>query len=128
MISFDKLRRLGPWLLGLFVIAHLAGVVPLLGTHVQHVFIGGHFAATQSTAIDHHNRHGAGAGHHHNTDTDRLDQCCAVHLLLTAVVPIESAANRNDSLGAPIPLLALSELVGTDATRLDRPPKLPLPV
>jgi hypothetical protein len=128
MVSFNKLRRLGPWLLGLFVIAHLTGVVPLLGTHMQHVLIGEHFAGAHATAIDGHDRHGGSAGHHHNTDTDRPDQCCAVHLLLTAVVPIESAANRSDTLGAPIPRRALSQLAGTDATRLDRPPKLRLPI
>jgi len=36
MMSLHALRRLGPWLLGLFVAAQIAGVVPLISIHIQH--------------------------------------------------------------------------------------------
>jgi hypothetical protein len=32
------MRRFGPWLLGLFLLAQLAGVVPVMFDHAVHVF------------------------------------------------------------------------------------------
>jgi hypothetical protein len=38
LTSLQIMRRFGPWLLGLFLIAQLAGVVPVMFDHAVHVF------------------------------------------------------------------------------------------
>ena len=37
-LASSTMRRFGPWLLGLFLIAQLAGIVPVMFDHAVHVF------------------------------------------------------------------------------------------
>ena len=94
MIRQAALRRLGPWLIGLFIIAQISGVVRLLGEHTAHVaeceLILSN--ATATVNIPH--------GHHHYGDADGAIQ----HHEL------------QDLNGAPTSLIAGCELAFTHFT------------
>jgi hypothetical protein len=132
MGSLRTLQRFQPWVLVIFLFAQLAAVVPLLGTHLQHVLTGGHHLATSPvSSADAHQAHHlhshTGAPHHGRAATEADDQCCAVHLL-TGIMPSASPASRNKMLAASVAWSAFGPLLGTDRSPLDRPPKLPLSV
>ena len=57
MFRQAALRHLGPWLIGLFIIAQICGVVQLLGEHTAHV--------TESQLIDATVTGNTSHGHHH---------------------------------------------------------------
>jgi hypothetical protein len=132
MFSLARLRCLGPMLLGLFVLAQVAAIAPLISTHIQHAI-----ETEQDTAADlresggvnhvhhHHLRHDSGQ-HEHSTN-DPNDQCCTLHHHLAGVMPTASGASGSSS---PVPIIALPpcSLVGIDPSKLERPPKLPLSV
>ena len=127
---FNNLQRWAPWALGLFLFAQLAGVIPLLGAHAQHILTDEHeivsqavLTATTRQVNFHHNDNNGQHRDHKSTEAD--DQCCTVHLL-AAVVPMGSSANRHEIASACPNLRALVQLDGTDSIPLDRPPKLPL--
>jgi hypothetical protein len=59
MIRVAAQRRLGPWLVGLFFIAQIFGVVPLMSGHTTHVaesqlVLSEHTAGTESIPEGHH--------------------------------------------------------------------------
>jgi ABC-type nickel/cobalt efflux system permease component RcnA len=132
MLSLARLRCLGPVLLGLFVLAQVTAMVPLLSTHIQHAL-----ETEQDIAADlresgginhihhHHLRHDR-AQHKHSTN-DPNDQCCTLHHHLAGVMPIASGANVSSST-ITIVVLPPRSLVGIDPSKLERPPKLPLSV
>jgi hypothetical protein len=118
MIRQAALRRLGPWLIGLFFIAQICGVAQLLSEHTAHVtesqLILSKVAVTGDTSHSHH--------HHHYGDADGAVQ----HHEL------------QDLNGAPAYLIASCELAFTHDTitayvsdaltesnpvRLEHPPK-----
>ena len=118
MISLHIKRRFGRWLLGLFLIAQLAGVAPLVAVHLQHIS-----AAEQDLADDagagvaqHVHRHHVhkGGSHHDHGATDPNDQCCTVHHHLAGVLPFATIASANE-----IPMAAI-----VARRRLDRGVKL----
>ena len=112
-------RRLGPWLVGLFLAAQVFGIVPLMSEHTAHV------AETQLTL----SRDSSGAesvpqGHHHRGDADGFFQhhelqdlsgafaCFAVPCQITFVhVAITALAPKAPAQAIPI--------------LLERPPKPP---
>ena len=105
-------------LVGLFALAQVAGVLPLMYQHTLNVY-------ETVPVASHHHIHVAttapDADHHHGI-LDFHDQCCALHTLagplprVADVVLIDSLSERM----APAPLVALTD---TDPSRLDRPPK-----
>ena len=118
MIRQAALRRSAPWLMGLFLIAQICGVAPLLGEHTAHVTESqltlSEVAVTGDASHDHH--------HHHDGDADGAIQ----HHEL------------QDLNGAPVYLIAGCELAFTHDTMtgyvsdaltegnpvlLERPPK-----
>jgi hypothetical protein len=129
MISLHIKRRFGRWLLGLFLIAQLAGVAPLVAVHLQHIS-----AAEQDLADDagagvaehaHHHHVHKGGGHHDHGATDPNDQCCTMHHHLAGVLPFATGANANEVPMAAILALSPRALVPADPGLLERPPKLP---
>lgn len=64
MIRQAAWRRLGTWLAGMFFIAQVCGVVPLLGEHTAHVTESQLILANAPVAG------GASHGHHHDGDAD----------------------------------------------------------
>ena len=74
MTSLAALRRFGPWLLALFLVAQIVGVAPLLTAHTVHV------AGSQATLPD-EGGNGAGADHteHRHGDSDSGPQHHALH-------------------------------------------------
>jgi hypothetical protein len=132
VFSVARLRCLGPVLLGFFVLAQVAAIVPLIRTHIQHAL-----ETEQIIAADlresgwvnhvhhHHLRHDSGQ-HEHSTD-DANDQCCTLHHHLAGVMPMARGASGG---GSAVPIVALPPraLVGIDPSKLERPPKLRLSV
>jgi hypothetical protein len=64
MIPQAARRRLGPWLIGLFLIAQTCGVVQLLSQHTAHV------AETHAALADRTDAGNASHAHHHRGDAD----------------------------------------------------------
>src|SRR5262249_61091899 len=86
------IRGVVPWLIGLFMVAQLAGVVPS-----EYV----HLTSGLAHAAAHQHDHGTpGHTHHHDGtkhDGTIADECCALHLL-PGVVPLVSVAILSDPI------------------------------
>lgn len=113
-------RCLRRWLLGLFVVAQVAGIVPLIYDHTLNVFetapVAGHVhvhPANNSAAPD--------ADHHHGR-IDLHDQCCALH---TLTGPLPYAVDLAPGYLTGEQIVAAVAYAPADRTRgrLDRPPK-----
>jgi hypothetical protein len=132
MFSLAQLRRVGPLLLGLFMMAQAAGIMPLIGTHIQHALENDQDIAAdlgesgKLNHVHHHHAHRDGGPHEHGTN-DANDQCCTLHHHLAGVIPIASSAKQR-GLTVPIAAVPLHPLVGADPSTLERPPKLPLSI
>jgi hypothetical protein len=132
MISWHARRRLGRWLLGLFLIAQLAGVVPLVAVHLEHAIASEQDAAADSgdvgdpahavIHVHHHHVHHGGGPHDHGA-SDPNDQCCTLHHHLTGVLPAAAPARAADLVVAAIVALPPAPLVPADPGLLERPPK-----
>lgn len=132
MFSLARLRCLGPALLGLFVLAQAAGIVPLISAHIQHAL-----KTEQDIAADlresgevhhvHHHHLRDNSGQHEHSTSDPGDQCCTLHHHLAGLVPIAGGASGNCST-VPIVALVPRSLVGIDPSKLERPPKLRLSI
>jgi hypothetical protein len=132
VFSLAQLRCFGPLLLALFVLAQVAGVVPLISTHIQHVLETEQDIAadlSQSSSLDHVRHHHArhDNGPHEHGANDPNDQCCTLHHHLAGVIPIASLAGQRD-LTLSIIVAPRRSLAGIDPCTLERPPKLPLAV
>jgi len=132
MLSSIDIRRFGPWLLGLFLLAQAAGVMPLIGIHIQHAFENEQDIAadlSQSGKITHvhyhHSRHDG--GQHEHSSADPYDQCCTLHNHLAGVVSIASTLTQRGFTASRVEARPRS-LVGTDPGALERPPKLRLSI
>jgi hypothetical protein len=128
MISLNIKRCFGRWLLGLFLIAQLAGIAPLVAVNLQHIS-----AAEQDLADDaasdlvqhaHHHHLHQGSGHHDHSAADPNDQCCTVHHHLAGVLPFSAGGDTNDVPLASIVLQPPRTLAASDPSLLERPPKL----
>ncbi len=120
-------RHLRTFLLGLFVFAQIAAVMPTMCEHVLDVY-GANSVATHSVAAHHHGHAGPASGdadHHHGL-ADFQDQCCVFHFL-AASLPRATSVVPATAAGVPMALPESAALSGGSGTRLDRPPKsLPL--
>ena len=115
-------RRLGSWFVGVFLLAQLAGVVPLMSAHAQHTL-----AASSLATGDGVQAHGAipwNEPHHHGT-ADLSDECCALHGHLIAVVPNMWSAERGGFMKGREVAQPVNSLAGIEPTLADPPPKTP---
>jgi hypothetical protein len=128
MISLATIRRFGSWLLGLFLTAQVAGVLPLATAHIQHALESQRTIADElatSGIVDHsHEQH----GHHRHGAPDVNDQCCTMHRHLAGVLPLAGGMDRSSPLTAPIVPLPQHSLATADPGLPERPPKLLLSV
>jgi hypothetical protein len=133
MISVRARRWFGRWLLGLFLIAQLAGVVPLVTVHLEHAIASEQDAAADSddagiparaTSHAHHHHVHHGSGPHDHGASDPNDQCCTLHHHLAGVLPGLAPARVADLVVAAIVSLPPAPLVPADPGLLERPPKL----
>lgn len=118
MISMATMRRLGAWLAGLFLIAQIFGVVPLLSEHSTHeiesaLVLSNKNAGIGSIPQGHHHQHGDADGfiqHHELQDLSGAFTClasqCDVDFVQVAITPFVPDA-----------------LAEADPTFLERPPK-----
>jgi hypothetical protein len=112
------MRRFGPWLLGLFLIAQVAGVVPVMFDHAVHVF---ESQPAVSGAHDHSapGRH----GDHRHGIVDVKDECCSWHHHLAGVLPftvrVVSASFAAVQMAVPTARASAS----ADPILPERPPK-----
>lgn len=123
MALFRTMQRLVPWLIGLFLVAQFAGIVPrvpfakpsatvvALQLHKQH-----------QPAHDHSDQNKT--QHHHPADQSGgiTDECCALHLL-TAVVSVPVTSVPADVAGEPQSEMSAHSFAGADPSLLYRPPR-----
>ena len=114
MTVWRTMRRAAPWLLGLFVIAQAAGVVPLLALHAADVF---ERAGTQFNLVK--ARAPATPLHH-----DVRDECCAVHHHLAGVLPHALDAVAIAFVAARMSAPGIAPVETAIFNLPDRPPKL----
>jgi hypothetical protein len=121
MISVRTIRCLRASLLALFVVAQVAGVIPLIYDHTLNVF--------ETTPVTTHGHPhikptvtNPDAGHHHGA-LDLHDQCCALHTLAGPLPQVVEPALVDFAIVRIMPdkLIALT---GSDPGVLDRPPRL----
>jgi hypothetical protein len=128
MMSLSTKRRIGPWLLGLFFLAQIAGIVPLFGVHLQHIIetqrdIASDLSVTGvADHVHNHHSHHDGDRHDHGAN-DSADQCCTLHHHLAGVVPPLAAGNPRSFLMSPVVPLPTRALTGAEPRLLERPPK-----
>jgi hypothetical protein len=117
MIRQIALPRLGPWLVGLFFIAQICGVVQLLGEHTEHVaesqLILHQAAVTGNTWHGHHHHNGDadGAVQHHELQDLNGAPACPIAGCELAFTHDTITAYVSDALTESNPVL------------LERPPK-----
>jgi hypothetical protein len=116
MLWIRGIRYIVPWVVGIFVLAQLSGLIP---GHYQHA------GAASGHAMVHAPDLGIGGTHHHAL-ADQGDECCAVHAMPLLPAASDAAA---PGLTARHRLLSLQRsLVSVRFTPLDPPPKLLPPV
>ena len=117
-------RWLRASLLAIFVIAQVAGVIPLLHDHTLNVYETAPVAAHNHPDVHATLAH-PDADHHHGA-LGLHDQCCALHMLAAPLPQIAGVA-RVDFAGEPIFAVEPAALSAGNPAVLDRPPK-PLPL
>jgi hypothetical protein len=121
MIPMAAKRRLSPWLVGLFFVAQIVAVVPLVSSHTAHV------AETELVCCKDGSTGSVPQGHHHHGDADGFIQhhelqdlngslTCLVNSCENAFVHVGSTAYAPSALAEADPIL------------LERPPKALLSV
>ena len=118
MIPKATLRRLGAWLAGLFLIAQIFGLVPLMSEHAAHVAESALVLSNENAGIgsipqNHHHHQGDADGfiqHHELQDLSGTFTCLTSQCDI-AFVQVAIAAFVPDALAE------------ADPTLLERPPK-----
>jgi hypothetical protein len=110
-------------LLGLFIIAQVAGIVPLIYDHTLNLF--------ETTPVaGHAHRHVSAVAaldeNHHHGVLDLHDQCCALHTLAGPLPVTQSAAPLAFPSGRTAPLASIV-FAQRGPVLPDRPPR-PLPL
>jgi len=121
MALFRTMQRLVPWLVGLFLVAQFAGVVPRLAYAKPVVkTVAAHLHLQQSHGPSDHSK----TQQHHPGDQQGniTDQCCALHLL-TGVVLLVDTAMPTQLLVQSLLQESTTAIAGIDANPLDRPPR-----
>jgi hypothetical protein len=118
MTRLHQMRPFARWLVGLFIFAQIAGVVPLISSHTLHVFESKQVVADEDgiQAI------GPGGTRHHHSIADLNDQCCAFHhlagVLVYALTVVPVSFTRIVIVSFPP-----SVLIAADPIPPERPPK-----
>jgi hypothetical protein len=118
MFRSHATRRFAPWLVGLFVLAQIAGVVPLMAAHTHHVFESKQVVTDDDGVVSVSPR---GVKHHHSA-ADLNDQCCAFHHLagvLAYALPVVPVS----FIRVLIVSLPPRMLIAADPNPPERPPK-----
>jgi len=111
-------RRFGPRLLGLFLVAQLAGVVPVMFDHAVHVF------ESQPVLADAHDHSAPGRhGDHRHGIGDVKDECCSLHHHLAGVLPFTVRVASFNLIARPMLVPPTRALASADPILLERPPK-----
>jgi hypothetical protein len=118
MTRLLTMRRLAPWLIGLFVFAQVAGVLPLMAAHTLHVFESKQVVSDDDDVLAVGPR---GAQHHHSI-ADLNDQCCAFHHL-AGVLVCALAVSPGSSVRVVASSAAPKVLLAADPIPPERPPK-----
>jgi hypothetical protein len=118
LTSLHTKRRFGPWFLGLFLLAQIAGVMPVMFDHAVHVF------ESQPALADAHD-HGTPGRHgdHRHGVGDVKDECCALHHHLAGLIPVPIPGAALSLAPARLVAPRLRTLESADPILLDRPPK-----
>jgi hypothetical protein len=116
MFRTAALRRLGPWLIGLYILALVGGVLPLDTSYSAHTDA----PLTFSELTD-----GAGAipqRHHHAGDVDDVSHYHALQDLTGVVAWLP---DRDDTWIVHVAIMSaiIDAIAQADAVRLERPPK-----
>jgi len=118
LTSLHAKRRFGPWLLGLFLLAQITGVVPVMFDHAVHVF------ESQPAIADTHDHSAPGRhGDHRHGIGDVKDECCSLHHHLAGVIPFMMPTGAFALTAAQLVALPLRTLASADPVLLERPPK-----
>jgi hypothetical protein len=117
-LSLHAKRRFGPWIIGLFLLAQIAGVIPVMFDHAVHVF------ESQPAVVDvqDHTAPGRHADHRHGVG-DVKDECCALHHHLAGIIPLSMPATAFAFVAVPLLARPLRALASADPILLERPPK-----
>ena len=123
MALVRAIRWIRAFLLAIFVVAQVAGVIPLLHDHTLNVYetapVAAHNHAHVHATLAHPD-----ADHHHGA-LGLHDQCCALHTL-AAPLPQVTGVARVGFASEPIFAVESPALSGGNPAVLDRPPKSPL--
>jgi hypothetical protein len=115
MISTTIMRRIGPLLVGLYVVAQICGVIPLMSLDSAHAAPGTHLLSeckqTGSLPQNHHHAGDADDAVHHHALQD-----------LNGVL-VQSSVVANSIVHIAIEVSAPRALVEADVVLLERPPK-----
>ena len=111
------MRRFASWLVGLFVFAQVAGVVPLLSAHTLHVF-----ESKQVVSDDDVLAVGERGAQHHHSIADLNDQCCAFHHL-AGVLVYALVVGPVSFIRVVVASAAPTVLLPADPIPPERPPK-----
>jgi hypothetical protein len=107
------IRSMTPWVLGVFLLAQLSGLIP---GHYEHA------GAANGPAAMHAPSLGLGGAHHHVL-ADLGDECCAVHA--TPALPAVSDVHAPGVTAMHLLPLPQRRLVAVRFPPLDPPPRLP---
>jgi hypothetical protein len=124
MTSQLTIRRTVPIILGLYFLAQVIGIAPLIAVHLHHLYQS-QMAIAEDLAVigvvDHGHDHN---GHHQHGAGDPADQCCTVHHHLAAVLPVDLGAKPRSCASASVGMPLPDSLIGAEPALPDRPPKL----
>ena len=117
MIPMAVARRLGPWLVGLFLVAQVFSVVPLMSGHTAHV-------AETELVLSKDNASGGiiPQGHHHRGDADGFIQHHELQDLSGAFI-CQVSRCEIASVYVAFTACAPNALAQADPILLERPPK-----
>ena len=111
-------RRFGPWFLGLFLVAQIVGIVPVMFDHSVHVF------ESQPALADAHDHTAPGRhGDHRHGIGDVKDECCALHHHFAGIIPITAPTVTFTLTAVRVVASPLRALASADPILLERPPK-----
>ncbi len=118
MTRLHTTRRFAPWLVGLFMFAQIAGVVPLMSAHTLHVFESKQVVSDDNGIL----AIGPGGTNHHHSIGDLNDLCCAFHHLAGALayaLAVDPVSLTRIVIRSFLPNI----LIAADPIPPERPPK-----
>jgi hypothetical protein len=127
MARLRTLRRLVPILVGLFLIAQFAGVVPrsaVAKPDIKTAAAQMHHQQAQDQSGHSHSNCNESAQHNPDGQHGIADQCCALHLLTAVILPLAQATIAS-RLAQALLHESSAPVAGIGGHPLDRPPRSP---